>query len=439
MYRKIISNGTNMLDDILIKDDKGNMSSLGSQQGGSSGTTPASITPPKKQPTIGNPAPATTSPITSEEQKEIDHLNNREHEQKKNQADSYVDSIALSIVQSFNGISKDEQPKVHKVLVSYLKDVRKKNDVIDVLTRDVKSGGIGLKSDDATYIVEQSDKMKERVLQKNQQLYNHNKKDGSQESVEQSSENNSPKQEKDSKSGGLETLRKSYAVHDATNAAYIPKQKKVDSQKHSKNEAKQPASTAPLQSVQKDNNKDLPEQKTTNITDKARGNKPGAGREAPRVTKIPKAKPLVIRNAGDAPTPTMKDIVPPAQAVAGGGVPTPGPVDARRSRLVSPIDELRLMTMADFERLGSSPENRIDKVREKIDLLEDQSYGDRVKGVQAWHNSEVNQLYITLGTEALLRQVPLNEMIKLRQSHGQPVLDMETFIQVNKLNQQLRF
>jgi len=49
---------------------------------------------------------------------------------------------------------------------------------------------------------------------------------------------------------------------------------------------------------------------------------------------------------------------------------------------------------------GEPPQEAISKIKEKIDLLGEDSLVKKAGGIKAWKESEVNKLYLELGEES---------------------------------------
>ncbi|NQU83928.1 MAG: hypothetical protein HQ536_04425, partial [Parcubacteria group bacterium] len=102
---------------------------------------------------------------------------------------------------------------------------------------------------------------------------------------------------------------------------------------------------------------------------------------SPEVLEAPAPKPL-------APTPTPK-ISPQTSPVPQkpSPVPPPQPVikpkveDVKFTpRLTGPIEELRKITINDFRQLSKNPKDATEKIKDKIEILEDESYTKKVEG-----------------------------------------------------------
>lgn len=115
-------------------------------------------------------------------------------------------------------------------------------------------------------------------------------------------------------------------------------------------------------------------------------------------------------------------------------------VDVRtKPTAVGPIDELRLFTLIDFRRLDPNPKQAAARVKEKVKLLEDESYDKMVEGVRAWRISPLHGLYVALGQESLATNRPIAAVIAQRKTSGEQSLTEAEFDAIMELNRQLRF
>ena len=108
-------------------------------------------------------------------------------------------------------------------------------------------------------------------------------------------------------------------------------------------------------------------------------------------------------------------------------------------RLSGPIDELRSLTLTDFRRLSKDPTQAATKVKDKVDLMEDQGYDKKVEAVQAWRSSGLNQIYVSLTREAVLTGTSVVELLSRKRVAGEETLSDEELKAVMKLNAELRF
>ncbi|MFA5051139.1 MAG: hypothetical protein WC499_03420 [Patescibacteria group bacterium] len=107
-------------------------------------------------------------------------------------------------------------------------------------------------------------------------------------------------------------------------------------------------------------------------------------------------------------------------------------------RVSGPIEELQGITLQDWRRWGN-PEQAVQKIKEKIDLLGEESLVKKSEGIKAWKESEINKLYLDIGSESIDKGISVSEVIALRQKENRKTLDEEEFDKVVELNQNLRF
>ncbi|MBI4714231.1 hypothetical protein HY771_03560 [Candidatus Uhrbacteria bacterium] len=71
-------------------------------------------------------------------------------------------------------------------------------------------------------------------------------------------------------------------------------------------------------------------------------------------------------------------------------------------RLSGPVDELRSMDLERFRRLSNEPLQAISRLKDMLDLLEEQGYEKRVQGVQAFRACPLYRQYMEVTQKALL-------------------------------------
>lgn len=108
-------------------------------------------------------------------------------------------------------------------------------------------------------------------------------------------------------------------------------------------------------------------------------------------------------------------------------------------RLIGPIEELATMDLVMFRRLADNPVEATEKIKEKIDLLQEQSFVEKAKGIAAFKKSPLNKIYLMLGNNSIEQGRSVAEMIEDYKKKGEKVLTMEEFDCIADLNKQLRF
>lgn len=132
----------------------------------------------------------------------------------------------------------------------------------------------------------------------------------------------------------------------------------------------------------------------------------------------------------------------------GAGLPASQQVATQRPQLVDvkappkvvgPLEELRSLTLIDFRRLGATPQEALQKIKGKIDLLGETSIGRKLEAVKAWKSSVVYQQYLRLGRESIEQGKHISAMVGSHQALGEPVLTENEFTAIADFNARLRF
>lgn len=107
-------------------------------------------------------------------------------------------------------------------------------------------------------------------------------------------------------------------------------------------------------------------------------------------------------------------------------------------KLLGPIDELRGMTLVDFRRLGKNPMDTTEKIKDKIDLLEDESHLKKMEGLAAWRESEISKIYFEIMRQCLNNGKSVDEIIATRNAGKILSLTPDEFKAVMKLFEIMR-
>jgi hypothetical protein len=178
--------------------------------------------------------------------------------------------------------------------------------------------------------------------------------------------------------------------------------------------------------------------------------------EAGKSGKVDRVQPL--RDNGEAPdeldkrftkltTSDTEAAVKPAHAeLTVGSTALKTPEGQRKmvdivssSRLAGPIEQLGKMTPTEFRRLSSSAAEAGEKVEDLLTTLEATSYDERIKGVLAWRDSPMNQLYLQIAAEALTQGLALPEVSSRRRAAGKESLSPAEVKALALLNTKIRF
>jgi hypothetical protein len=108
-------------------------------------------------------------------------------------------------------------------------------------------------------------------------------------------------------------------------------------------------------------------------------------------------------------------------------------------KIMSSIDELRYMDLVNFRRLASDPLKQVMKIKEKINLLEEEKYSKRAEAISAWRQSPINRLYLAIGQKSISENKPIDVIIEEKKNSGEDYLTLDELKSVMDLNKELRF
>jgi len=106
-------------------------------------------------------------------------------------------------------------------------------------------------------------------------------------------------------------------------------------------------------------------------------------------------------------------------------------------KIVGPVEELGDIDLKEFRRLGQSPQEAADKIFEKVELLEEDSWQARMDGLNAWKQSPVHKLYVEIGKESIESNTTVEELIRKRMEANKPYKVLDEFFAINNLNDAL--
>ena len=172
-----------------------------------------------------------------------------------------------------------------------------------------------------------------------------------------------------------------------------------------------------------------------------------SGGETNPESRIPNPDETVLEKQFSKLTDKSDGKIAPAKASLTVGSTVPRTADGQRKmvdvvssmRLAGPVEQLGKMTPVEFRRLSSSAAEAAQKVDDLLTALQSTSYEERVKGVQAWRESPMNQLYLEIAEEALAQGLALPEISSRRRAAGQESLSPAEIKALALLNAKIRF
>ncbi|MDP3771425.1 MAG: hypothetical protein Q8R16_03945 [bacterium] len=123
---------------------------------------------------------------------------------------------------------------------------------------------------------------------------------------------------------------------------------------------------------------------------------PALPSQPPAATSTPRpAGPQALRPSGGSPSGKRKivDVRPP------------------RPRLIGPIEELETLTVEDFRKIRGTPAEVAQRIAQKLDILEKQSYVQRATGLRALRASPLMTAYADILNTALAEGKKVDDVI----------------------------
>ncbi len=169
----------------------------------------------------------------------------------------------------------------------------------------------------------------------------------------------------------------------------------------------------------------------------------------PNVTEPPRPSRPIIRPVDIPPPPTPPAAIPrsappparPAATVMSGARLTDRPTVAdvvRPTLALGPGEEMRSLTLLEFRRLGQGATEVARKLLDKFQHFQRESFTVWAAAVAGWRQSDVFQLYVSMGRDSLEQGQSISQIIADRGRRGQPYLSEHEFTVVADLNRQLQ-
>jgi hypothetical protein len=109
------------------------------------------------------------------------------------------------------------------------------------------------------------------------------------------------------------------------------------------------------------------------------------------------------------------------------------------SKIMGPIEELKNFSLNEFRKLGNTVQESVQKIEEKINILEKDSLLKKAEGIEAWQNTEINKLYLEIGRTSLKKNISISKVINERINNNLLTLTIDEFEAITDLNRRLRF
>lgn len=113
--------------------------------------------------------------------------------------------------------------------------------------------------------------------------------------------------------------------------------------------------------------------------------------------------------------------------------------DVKKVKIMTPVDEIRYLDLINFRRLSKNPKEALEKIREKLKVLEGLDYTKMIEGIKAWRQSPVHKLYLKMFLEVSNRGISLDQVISEFESEAKDFLKKEEIDAIIEFNKSLRF
>lgn len=334
----------------------------------------------------------------------------------KNGAKEIFSNAAKAFIEEKNIQFENEQKKqaFTNYITTYLRDLRNKKEMMYLLTRPKESQGLGVSNSAAVEILNSLDKKKLSLNMDYATVVDKAKKV---EFVEKQPE---------TKKTFVEPKPVQPEVKKQTEPAEKPEKPMFIPQKFDK-----PKFEEQLEQQAKPEQDKKQELKKIAMAEEARvapviiqPKQPEKKPEIQVVKEIEKTKPVKFQKKVSS---TTKEKRPMVQDIK---------FTPMEGGLVGPVQEIQRINLVDFRRMD--PRFK-EIVIEKIEILGETSFGDKIKGIVAWKHSPVNRIYLLMSLKALQTGKTIDDIIIEWQRQNQPVLTRTEFEEINIFNKALSF
>lgn len=312
---------------------------------------------------------------------------------------------------------KGARDRLRNIILSRLKDVRDFLGTKEALTKDQASGGLGLSEADAAGILNTIEasykKLHERMFYPPPPapLHSMTVEDIYQPSFDAAVV--SPDEIAGTKQGGYQKIL----------ATYVGKEKVADKPSRPESPIPAPPVASPVEKGKMD--------KGDNFSRKEKKKEIEKAKESYKGQELPEFPAVNQRR--------MPDYHSPRTAVrARSSRPIMEDVKTAK-RLVGPVEELQKMRLIDFRRMGETTSDRLRKVLDHINALEEESFSLKVGAIKAWRSSPLYRQYIAVGQKSLAESKSVSQVIRELKEQGKDILTYEEFERITDFNKELRY
>ncbi len=152
------------------------------------------------------------------------------------------------------------------------------------------------------------------------------------------------------------------------------------------------------------------------------------------IKKVPQKKKIISTQPKPAGKPVMHDVRPPIAPKVPTYKPPSVEEKAKEAKVesIGPVDEMKMFTITDLHRLGSTPAEQEKVLKQKFDILKQESFFLYINAVTAWFQSPIYKMYSDVLKESINQQKTMAEITGKHKSDGISILDVMTVVEINK-------
>jgi hypothetical protein len=364
--------------------------------------------------------------FSSEDEEEVRELTKKLEDLPKHisvKPEDLADDIVKHLNVTFSSI--DMSLRLRTVLATFIRGVRNRLDTRDTLIKEPVYGGLGLFENEVDQIMRSAEKAK--------QEFNNSEDVGQKTPLIKLPEDESAL--KVNHAGGKKTA--DFAIAGERDFAYdLKKMPKI--QPSARVEAEKDKKDQPLDplSLLAEEEKRIKEEKSAGKEQKTGGK---AASDIILGDKPPLAVPVEIAGSKEE---KILDLAG-SNFKSRAQIPDSGKKkleDVKHiPRVMGPIEEMLAMNLLDFRRFDKDPQRAAEKIKEKIQLLEEEKFTKKIEGILAWRQSPLIKMYIGIGMESINLHKPVNIIIDDLSAEGKEAMTFAEFNVIISLNKELRF
>ncbi len=350
--------------------------------------------------------------------------------------------------------------RLRHIISSRLRDIRNSLEVEQLLQRDTKVGGVGLDQAQARQLAQQIEaayaashdavlsdekqKIESEMQSQKSKIEERKKREADEHAKWYQEKIQARKQEEEKQKQLADQLKQSFKAAGGTEIEPVHpldiKEKKLEIERFGEMVTAIQAGASPLA--------------------EPAAKQPSAATVLPAKQAMPPAWPVTPQQAASASVPVINAPVAPKpsipiqaarpevkvsketiikQPLSAGLKPRVEDVKFGSPKLMSLIDELKQMTVSEFRRMAKNPDIAAQKILQKVETLSQESFEQRVRGIQAFQASALQQAYLALVSETFRLGKSVQEVADAKRVSGLDTLSPAEVSAVISLNSKLHF